>query len=337
MMKDISSKNDDSMGDGVTTRSPDPGDSVIAFRAPVARLIAAAFRRIHPEALPVFLCVSIPLLCILAAWPFADAGFNDDWSYSDIALRFAETGHFHFNGWLWATVLFQMLWGAAWIRLFGFSFDLLRIITLPFALGFVWLVYALGREAGLRRDLACFGALVVGTSPLYLPLAASFMTDVYGCFFVSLCLFAAIRSAEAKNSKSAVIWMWVLAISGIIGGSDRQTVWVAPLMLIPYLIWIRRTDRRFSIQATAAYAICICSLAVIVHRYMPPYTPLQISREQGLSLLAHRMLPGLGRLNGFFLASLQSIFPALLCFAPLWKRLKRSDVLVIIHRRCCTG
>lgn len=312
-----------------TTKLPESPGVVIPFRSVTEKLNWGVFRRLHPEVLPVFFCLAIPLLCVLAAWPFADAGFNDDWSYSDIALRFAETGHFHFNGWLWSTVLFQMVWGAAWIRLFGFSFDVLRVATFPFALGFVWLVYALARKTGLRRDLACFGALILGTSPLYIPLAASFMTDVYGCFFIALCLYAAIQSVEATGSKSAMVWLWILAISGVLGGSDRQIVWVAPFALIPYLIWVRRTDRAFFIQATAAYAICICLLAVVIHRYMPAYGPLQISRNQGPALLIHGLLPGLGKLNGFFLASLQSILPALLCFAPLWKRLKGSEILAI--------
>src|SRR3954454_9212634 len=126
------------------------------------------YERLYP-----IICCLVTLFCVLIAYPFAATGFNDDWSYSQVALKFAETGHLRYNGWGPAMQLFQALWGAGWIRLFGFSFDLLRLVTLPFSLGFVWLTYALGRKAGLRPDLACFGALVVGTCPLYIPLAAS--------------------------------------------------------------------------------------------------------------------------------------------------------------------
>ncbi|HXJ39245.1 MAG TPA: hypothetical protein VNH18_08190, partial [Bryobacteraceae bacterium] len=107
---------------------------------------------------PILSC-AIVLGCIAIAKPFANCAFNDDWSYSHVALQFAQTGRFHYNGWGSPTILFQTLWGAAWIRLFGFSFDVLRAATIPFALGFVVLVYALGRKVGLTRGLALFAAI----------------------------------------------------------------------------------------------------------------------------------------------------------------------------------
>src|SRR4051812_18592736 len=76
-------------------------------------------------------CCAVTLLCVLLAQPYAGTGFNDDWSYSRVALELAQTGRVHYNGWGPAMQLFQAAWGAAWIRLFGFSFDLLRIITIP--------------------------------------------------------------------------------------------------------------------------------------------------------------------------------------------------------------
>jgi hypothetical protein len=142
---------------------------------------AWALAWLRQDALCVLLCLGIPLLCVLIARPFGKIAFDDDWSYSHIALKFAQTGHLQYDGWGSPTLLFQSLWAAGWIRILGFSFDLMRLITLPFSLGFVLLVYVLGRKIGLRCELALFGALTVGTAPLFLPIAASFMTDPYGC------------------------------------------------------------------------------------------------------------------------------------------------------------
>jgi len=274
-------------------------------------------------------CCAIVLLCVVVANPFANAGFDDDWSYSHVALRFAETGSVHYNGWGSPMLLFQTIWGAAWIRLFGFSFDLLRFATLPFSLGFVWLVYVLGRAIGLRRDLACFGALTVGTSPLFLPLAASFMTEAYACFFTTLCIYAAIRSSEAARSQSATFWLWVLALSGIVGGSDRQTVWVAPLALIPYLFWVRRSEKPFSVHAVAAYVLCLGSLALLSAHFKPPYAFFELSGTQLGDIIARVYAAACGRFISLSLSCVLLALPSLLCFIRLWKRLGGLEICLL--------
>src|SRR4051812_44356053 len=96
-------------------------------------------RNLYRENIYPLACCAIVLFCIVLGDPFAPAGFVDDWSYSHLTLKLAQTGQFRYNGWGSPTLLFQGLWGAAWIRLFGFSFDLMRVITIPFALGFVLL------------------------------------------------------------------------------------------------------------------------------------------------------------------------------------------------------
>ena len=268
------------------------------------------------------LCCCALLACIALAWPFAPTGFNDDWAYAHVALKLAETGELQYNGWGSPTMLFQAFWGAAWIRTFGFSFDVLRAATIPFSLGFVLLVYAIARRFALAPNFALFAAITVGTSPLFLPMAASFMTDVYGCFFISLCIYAALASAESASGALAAKWLWILAASGILGGSDRQIVWVAPFILIPYLLWLRRQDRRFRIHAVAAYALCIVSLAFIVVRLPhPPYSPLELSARQLLGVLLHRGVTGLSWIAKLALSLLLCALPAIVCLSVAWKKL----------------
>jgi hypothetical protein len=272
-------------------------------------------------------CCAIVLVCVVLANPFANAGFDDDWSYSDVALRFAQTGHIHYNGWGSPTLLVQTLWAALCIKLFGFSFNLLRLATLPFSLGFVWMVYLLGRKIGLRRGLAGFGTLAVGTSPLFIPLAASFMTEAYACFFTTLSIYAAIRSAEARDGSPAALWLWVLVLSGIVGGSDRQTVWVAPIALIPYLFWTRRLDRKFTIHCVAAYAVCIASIAWVLVNFRPPYAPLQLPKHKVIPLVIDNFpIAIVCVLSALLSCSLVSL-PIFLCTTPLWRTLGRLRLI----------
>ena len=206
------------------------------------------------------LCAAASLLALLICWPFAPTPFDDDWSYSFMVRQLLRTGHLAYNGWDSAVMLPHIYWGWAWTRAFGFSFDVLRICTFPLAAGSVALVYLLARRAGLTGAYSVFAAMLLGTSPLFMPLAASFMTDVPGVFFILLSLYALVRSADV-----GVTWLLVGVIFGMVGGASRQIVWVVPLVGVLYLIWLRRADRFFVIIATASWCALIAFMLFTTH------------------------------------------------------------------------
>ncbi len=277
-------------------------------------------------------CCAALLVCILIAHPFVNSAFNDDWSYSWVPYRLAKTGRFEYGGWGSPTVIFQSVWAALFAKLFGFSFDLLRAVTIPFSMGFILLTYFLARKVGLQRNLSQFAALTIAVSPLFLPLAASFMTEPYGCFFSILCVYAAICSAEAEDARSASVWMWVVALGGILGGSDRQTVWLAPLVLLPYLGWLRRANQRFMVQCALAYVLCLLSLAVVLAKFSPKYGPTEISKSQWISLLILNGRDGSHYVVSVLLVSALMCLPVLLCYRPMWKTLgiRQIGILLLI-------
>lgn len=97
--------------------------------------------------------------------------------------------------------------------------------------------------------MAVFAALLLGLSPLFLPLATSFMNDVPGCFCMLLAMFGMIRCAGAKSQRTAMGWLSIAVMMGVIGGMSRQTVWIVPIILLPYLAWIRRDCRLAALVA----------------------------------------------------------------------------------------
>src|SRR6266568_8626513 len=119
----------------------------------------------------------------LATDPFFNTGFNDDWSYSLVATRFAQTGQITYGGWSTAAIVIQTVYGGLLTRLFGGTFIVHRLGTLFMAGCIPVLVYATGRRLKLSDSMALFGALAVGLSPLFIPHAVSFMSDPYGCLF----------------------------------------------------------------------------------------------------------------------------------------------------------
>jgi len=202
----------------------------------------------------------------LATNPFVNMGFSDDWAYSQIAVRFAQTGHIEYGKWAAAAVLVQTVYGALLTKLFGGTFVTHRLGTL-FVAGFIpVLVYETGRRLKLNGRMALFGALTVGLSPLFTPHAVSFMSDPYGCLFALAAIYAGIRSVQAERGSTAIAWFGAGMFLAFVGGMNRQVVWVAgPAIFAAYCLSRHRQARRqlvASAALTAAYVLgCCCVMA----------------------------------------------------------------------------
>jgi Dolichyl-phosphate-mannose-protein mannosyltransferase len=276
------------------------------------------------------LCCAAVLVCVGLSNPFNEAGFNDDWSYARVAMKLAQIGRMQYNGWGSPILLFQSFWALPWIRAFGFSMPVLQVAMIPVSIGFTLLVYATGRAIGLSRELAAFASIATGTSPLFVPFAASFMTDVPGCFFSMLCIYAAIRSVQVDNGRAAARWLWAVVAAGVVGGANRQIVWIAPVVLIPYLFWVRRADAGFRRHAVVAYGGLAVVILAILHFFSQPYGPLQLSRAELVSVFRDDLGKAVNLLASLALVTVVTAMPAFACLVSLVRRVPRLSALATI-------
>ncbi|MGD0138851.1 MAG: glycosyltransferase family 39 protein [Tepidisphaeraceae bacterium] len=207
-------------------------------------------------------CAAAVVAAFLIVNPFAQMPFDDDWSYAFVVRRLLDTGRIDYNGWSAPVILTHVLWGAMFARVFGYSFVVLRFSTLPFAAGSALFCYLLARRADLRPAAAIFLSLLLCLSPLFLPLAASFMTDVPALCYSLIALYVFVLAAQARSIRAALAWLAVGAVCGMIGGMGRQTVWVVPLCIIPYLAVLRRSEPRFIAAAAAAWLLVVVDVAM---------------------------------------------------------------------------
>jgi hypothetical protein len=207
-------------------------------------------------------CAAAVVAAFLIANPFAQMSFDDDWSYAFAVRRLLDTGHVYYNGWSAPVLLTHVLWGAMFARVFGYSFVVLRFSTLPFAAASAVFCYLLARRADLRPAAAVFLSLLVCLSPLFLPLATSFMTDVPALCYSLMGLYVFVLAAQARSIRAALAWLFVGAVCGMIGGMGRQTVWVVPLCIIPYLVVLRRSEPRFIAAAAVAWLLVVVDVVM---------------------------------------------------------------------------
>lgn len=207
-----------------------------------------------------FLCGCVVVLAVLSAHPFAEMGFIDDWSYIKTAQEYARTGHFVYNGWATAMLGWQVPWSALFIRVFGFSFTVARLPTLVSAFFTIWLFHSILTRCGIHRRNAAFGALMLGLSPVFIPMAASLMTDINGLFIILLCMYMCLRALYARTDRAAFCWLAFAALVNVAGGTVRQNSWLGALVLVPTTAWMMRSRRGALFVGIAAW--CLSGLGI---------------------------------------------------------------------------
>ena len=240
------------------------------------------------------LCVALVAAAFLATVPWLEMGVNDDWSYLWTAHTLAKTGAFSYSGWSEPMIGIQAVWAAWLFRIFGFSFTLARFSTLPFAAGTAVLLNRMGRLAGLNARFAFFGALALTLSPLFIPLATSFMTDVPSCFFWLACVYFSIRAVSDSSLMKTVAWIAVAAAAGVAGGTVRQVVWVVPLTTLPVIAWVRRRERATVVSAAIMWFATLAAAGLCVRWF---------NAQPGAHVLIQPDMPGWPAIVSYLVSS----------------------------------
>jgi hypothetical protein len=107
-----------------------------------------------------------------------DVPIVDDWTYAWSVEHFLHTGELRVLEWSAHYPLAQILWGAVFSRLLGFSFAALRLSTAALAWAGLCAFFLTLRELGIKPVLAGLGTLLLWCNPVVFVLSHSFMTDV---------------------------------------------------------------------------------------------------------------------------------------------------------------
>jgi hypothetical protein len=189
------------------------------------------------------LCAALLGLCTLAAYPFAEMGQCDDFSYVRSAKTLAETGHIVYYGWASAMLGWQLALGALFIKIFGFSFATAYFSVLLVALATAYLLQRSFVLLGLREANATFATLTLVLSPLFIPLSFSFMSDIPGFFAIVVCLYLCLRAVETPLPSRTSAWLMAASISSALLGTVRQTSWLGLFVMVPSVWWLVRKRR----------------------------------------------------------------------------------------------
>jgi 4-amino-4-deoxy-L-arabinose transferase-like glycosyltransferase len=170
------------------------------------------------------------VLSVIVTNPFGEFAVNDDWFYYWSVYGF-HWSNFKLDSLITPSLMGQVFYGHALVKIFGFSFTLLRLSTIILAAVGTFFFYRLLLRIGLSRGAAVLSSSVLWFNPIFFFLSFSFMTDVPALVFVMIATY--------------FFWRWHQ-------GGSRMAL-VAALLFTIYAYLIRQS-----------YALVLLAVAVLV-------------------------------------------------------------------------
>jgi hypothetical protein len=243
----------------------------------------------------VSILLGLQIALFFAIEPRGEFPLNDDWAYAHSVLWLLTEHRVRLSDWIAMNLLPQTLAGGATAAAFGFSFSALRHLTQAVALSASAAMLWLFRSAGMTPAQGLLGALAVVTTPWWLDLANSFMTDIYG---MALALPAAalyLRALATRARPGSLAMATALSMLGVL---QRQVVLVLPVAFACAWILARLVESRASVRSPRTWALAImpfaaCVLSIGLYKLYLDTGPGVPGAQR---LLEGRVLPMLGRM-----------------------------------------
>ncbi len=169
-----------------------------------------------------FLWLSLTVLAIaVVVSPWGNYPINDDWQYARIAKRLAETGRFVVDVDVAPSLVAQIWLSAPFVKLFGFSHTLLRVMTIAVAIVLLWIIDRILQCAGAARSIRVLALALVVANPIFLHVAFSYMTEPYGYMlaFAGAMVWLKDRARRDRTGAPFIGWRAALIAATLIGGS----------------------------------------------------------------------------------------------------------------------
>ena len=308
-----------------------------------ARDVLAIVNTYRPLLAPIFsrplvLIATAFLLVLIIVRPWGDYPLNDDWQYARVVRHLAETWHFKVDVGIAPALVVQAYLAAFLVYIFGFSHLLLRLLTVVLAVILVWVVdriLATVRARPRVRVLAC--ALLI-FNPIFLHLACTFMTEIYGYLLVLLAVWlwlARQRRAWHFSGRPIMSYGTGVAVALLIGASFwvRQfCVTAYPAIIVSgFLVQVRRRDWTSllrslpSLLVSNAVFISIVGAYFVWARRTGNYRS-EFSNQLGL---LHRIDHQLWKLSGFELAVYMTAFFYPFLLVTQWRKARGHWLAVV--------
>ncbi|GEM_PF-7112135 len=219
--------------------------------------------KILKEDKKALLLLCIVSLVFLFAIPFNGGfGLNDDPTYAKAVKDFAFAGKYYPENYA-STMLLQIIYATIFVKLFGFSHEILRISVMLLSVLGVLLFFVLARQFGFSKKHALLLAMLLLVNPFFVVLGHSFMTDVP---FTVLFLAAAIPLVEwAKSREKKALVAGCLML--LLGFFIKQWALLFFFGLAFFVFFLSKSEKKEKIIIVATLAAFAVALAWSLPHY----------------------------------------------------------------------
>jgi hypothetical protein len=170
---------------------------------------------------------------IALAWPRGDFPLDDDQYYGLPAINLARTGHLELSIAAAPNARAQVLAGSVFVKMFGASFESLRLLTLILAALSIALVNRTLALTGVTKFARVAGSIALAFHPIFFWSSCTFMTEVPYVFASALSLYLYCRGL--RDDRLALV---------LFGGAAVALSW-----------WVRQTGVLNALPPIALLAI----------------------------------------------------------------------------------
>ncbi len=184
--------------------------------------------------------LSLFLIAEIIINPIGEFSLNDDWSYTKSVETLNNTGVFEIGYWPAMTLYAHVLWGLLFVKVFGFSFTVLRISVLILSLITLLTIHKLVFNITHDKKTALVFSLLLFVNPLFVNLSNSYMTDVSFLCFVVLSVYFFHQQFLFKKSKFLLLGFLFFLVALFI----RQLALTIPIAFIAICMWNVLTTKK---------------------------------------------------------------------------------------------
>jgi len=262
------------------------------------------------------------LVVVAIMLPLQDQSFTDDFAHAQSVRHLLATGQVKISEWSAPTLIFPIIWGAAFSKIFGFSFTTLHlsiIVMLPILAISMYLILREFKVDPLRSLIITLFFISI---PWIFQFTFTFMTDIPFLTLELLTLLFYVKGFQTNAShylvigsvfasmafltrQTGIIFPLTAFFSALITQKERQNTdwWKKPLLiltiplvtLILYSFWYQNPDNKTIIQIKYEEQVTILIQNIV------PFTAVSInSRLQTFSILIHRLLDFISQVMGLF-------------------------------------
>lgn len=211
---------------------------------------------------PGFITITlIFIFSFILILPLQPVPFFDDFAYIQTVENFLNTGHFKMSEWTATSLVFPVLWGSLFAKIFGFSIPIL-IFSNIFLFYFGLLAFYLTlKNLGLNEFKSTILTLFLLSYPWIFQFSYTFMSDI---FYVSLMCISIYFFTKGFQSQKNLFFLLGSVFIGL-AYLTRQIAISLLLAILFVLIYQSITNTRFEVKRY--FSIFLPALLIMMGYY----------------------------------------------------------------------